>query len=102
MKIIKKIENGLPMDSFNDSLKNLPCYGVSVQAKYNTEGKLIIKGMDVLDFASKMVPNDLALNINIYSEKKLKSLDYQIISRKLTKLKKNSFNHIIFIPISKI
>lgn len=88
MKIIKKIENGLSMDSFNDSLKNLPCYGVSVQAKYTKEGKLLIKGIDGLDFASEMIPNDLALNINIYSEKKLKRLDYEIISRKLTKLKK--------------
>ncbi len=88
MKIIKKIENGLSMGSFNDSLKNLPCYGVSVQAKYTKEGKLLIKGIDGLDFASEMIPNNLALNINIHSAKKLNKSDYETISKTLIELKR--------------
>lgn len=71
------------MDGLNDSLRDLSCFGVTIQSTYTEKGILIINGLDSNDFIKKLKPTKLMVNIHLTSDKKL--LNYGII-RKLSLL----------------
>ena len=86
MQIIKKINNERSMSSLNDSIRDLPCYGVCIQSKYDKEGNFTIKGINSELFISNLSSSLLALNIHLFNERKLTEVDYYKISQTLSKI----------------
>lgn len=81
MRTIKKINNSLPIGNLSDSLIDLPCSGICVQAKQEADGNFTIKGIEAQRFVSNISLNLLALNIHLSSEKRFNEADYLKISR---------------------
>jgi hypothetical protein len=88
MRVIKKIDNYKPIESFKATLKTFPGTGVNVQAKYTSTGELLIMGMDGCDFIKTIPTKGLVLNIHLFNQKKLNKEDYNKIGRIIARLDK--------------
>lgn len=87
MQIIEKIDNNISIGNLNNSLRDLPYCGISVQAKHEADGNFTIKGIEAETFVSNISMSLLALNIHLCNEKRLSETDYLKISRILAQIK---------------
>ena len=87
MQIIKKIDNDVSLSSLNDSIKALPCYGISLEANYDWARNLTIKGESGSVFAAMLDPTKLTLNFHLFSERRLYDKHYVEIAQIFAKLK---------------
>lgn len=86
MRILKKIDSSMAMSSLNDSLRDSPCYGVTLQSKYSTDGIFTINDIESSKFEDVLWGTDKKVNIHLFNQRFLLDRDYQKIAEELKKI----------------
>lgn len=85
MKIIKKFEQSMPIDHFNDAVRDYSGYGVNIEALYNDELKIM--GVDGKLFIKGLIPKQMVLSVHLFVDGKLHVADYNKIADVLARLR---------------